>query len=74
MEGGAAEVGKAMQFLQENFNQQFNSLFIVPTWIPTPHNLRIRRAVRRLDDVIYGFIRQRRQSRDGQERSSVLAA
>ena len=63
VEGGAAEVGKAMQFLQENFIRQFDSLIILPTWIPTPHNLRIRRAVRRLDDVIYGFIRQRRQSK-----------
>ena len=62
VESGAAEVGEAMQFLQVSFNNRFNSLFIVPIWVPTPQNLRIRRAALRLDNIIFGFIRQRRQS------------
>jgi cytochrome P450 len=32
----------------------------VPKWIPTPRNRRFRRAMRALDDFIYGVIRSRR--------------
>ncbi len=65
-----AEVGdetrtvvEALQVLQDNFLHRFNSLMPPPLWLPTPGNLRIKRAVRRLDDIIYGFIRQRRAER-----------
>ena len=62
VEGGAAEVGQAMQFLQEHFLEQFHSLILLPMWLPTLQNWHVRRAVRRLDDVIFGFIRHRRQN------------
>jgi cytochrome P450 len=68
---GISEVGAAMQFLQENFIKRFDSLFIVPMWLPTPQNLRIRRAVRRLDSIIYGFIHQRRHS--GEAKNDLLS-
>src|SRR4051794_30039289 len=61
----------ALQFLQDNFLARFNSLVPVPLWLPTPDNLRLRRAVRRLDDILYGFIRQRRQQAD--ERGDLLS-
>ncbi len=63
-----AEVGKetqqvvaALDYLQDNFLKRFNRMFSPPVWVPTPGNLRLRRAVRQLDDILYGFIRQRRQ-------------
>jgi cytochrome P450 len=68
----AREVGEAMQCLQENFLARFNCLVPPPLWLPLPANLRLRRAVRRLDDIIYGFIRQRRQAGD-QGRTDVLS-
>ncbi len=51
-----------MQVLQECFTVRFQGLVPIPLWLPTPGNLRLRGAVRRLDAIIYGFIRQRRQN------------
>src|SRR5581483_9977868 len=60
--GGEAQVVvAALQILQDNFLIRFNSLVPPPVWIPTPRNIGLRRAVRRLDDILYGFIRQRRE-------------
>src|SRR5439155_7304389 len=43
----------------------------VPMWMPTPRNLSMRRAVRRLDAIIYGYIRRRRQS--GEDKGDLLS-
>jgi cytochrome P450 len=64
-------VNEALRFLQNNFVVRFNSLWPIPLIIPTPTNLRLRRAVRRLDEIIYGFIRQRRASTE--DRSDLLS-
>ncbi len=58
----ALAVAEAMEVMQNNFLVRFNSMMPLPMWIPTPANLRARRAVRRLDDVLYRIIRERRQS------------
>ena len=58
--GAAGAVVEALNVLQRHFLTRFNSLIPTPMWIPTPANLRHRRAVRRLDEILYGFIRQRR--------------
>ena len=58
--GEAAAVVEALNVLQQQFLTRFNSLIPAPIWLPTPANLRQRRAVRRLDEIVYGFIRQRR--------------
>ncbi len=59
--GGEAQiVVEALQVLMDNFLSRFNSLLPPPIWLPTPGNLRLRRAIRRLDEILYGFIRQRR--------------
>src|SRR5262249_36544055 len=49
----------------------FNSFYPIPSWIPTPANLRMRKAVRRLDRIIYRFIDHRR--RGGTERGDLLS-
>ena len=56
----AHAVAEAMEIMQSNFLQRFNSLVPLPLWIPTPGNLRMKRAVRHLDEILFGFIRQRR--------------
>jgi cytochrome P450 len=58
--GDAADVGEAMRVLQRSFLALFTSLLPVPPWMPTPTNLRLRRAVRRLDAIIYRLIAERR--------------
>ncbi len=65
--GAAREVGEALHLLQANFLVRFSSLMPVPIWVPTPTNRALRRAVARLDAILYGFIAQRRQEKDDKE-------
>jgi cytochrome P450 len=38
--------------------------FPLPMWIPTPQNLALRRVVRRLDEIVFQYIAQRRADGD----------
>ena len=70
--GGETQiVAECLQTLQANFIARFNSALPPPMWMPTPGNLRHKRAVRRLDDILYGFIRQRREQKI--ERNDLLS-
>ena len=62
VDGDASEVSNALHLLQENFLVRINSLLLLPIWVPTPQNLRLRRIIRKLDEIIFRFIRQRRQN------------
>lgn len=67
----AKAVAEAMDVFQSNFIQRFNSLIPIPMWIPTLGNLRMRRAVRRLDEILYRIITHRRQAKT--EQSDLLS-
>jgi cytochrome P450 len=67
----AAEVGAAFEVVQTIFSRRFQSLLPLPLWIPTPGNLRMRRAIRRLDQIVFQVIQQRRRS--GEDRNDVLS-
>ncbi len=54
------EVSAALTEAMANFNGRFFRVIRIPESIPTPGNLRMRRAVRRLDAILYGFIKERR--------------
>jgi cytochrome P450 len=69
--GDAADVGAAFEVVQDAFNEQVGSLFVPPRWLPTPGNLRLRRAIARLGTVIQDLIRQRRA--DGRDRGDLLS-
>jgi cytochrome P450 len=69
--GQADEIRAALEVAHQAFTDRLQRLVRVPTFVPTPGNLRLRRAVRRLDDVIYGFIRQRRAG--GADRGDLLS-
>jgi cytochrome P450 len=56
----AQEVGEALTEAMGNFSGRFFRLIRIPESIPTPGNLKLRRAVARLDAILYGFIRERR--------------
>jgi cytochrome P450 len=62
----ARDVGEALGLLHEDFVARFNSL-----WPPLPANWHFRRAVRRLDEIIYRFVRQRRDG--GADRPDLLS-
>src|SRR5215207_3208185 len=63
-------VAEALAEIMERSNEQGNNLLLraIPDAVPTPSNLRLRAAVRRLDEVIHGIIGDRRRRReDGYE-------
>jgi cytochrome P450 len=60
VDSDAQSIAHAMAVMQNNFLERFNSLIPLPLWLPTPANLRAKRATRQLDDVLYRIIRERR--------------
>jgi cytochrome P450 len=58
----ARVIGDASHFLTEYFGKRLGSLLqLVPSWLPTPANLRLRKSIRQLDAVIYRMIADRRR-------------
>jgi cytochrome P450 len=43
----------------------------IPNAIPTPGNLRVRRAIERIDQIVYGIVRERRAS--GEDKPDLLS-
>jgi cytochrome P450 len=54
--------GSALSVFAEQFIHQANLAFILPEKIPLPGSRRLRKAVRRLDEIVYAMIRDRRAS------------
>jgi cytochrome P450 len=69
--GDAHEVGRAAKVLAEDFGDRLRSFRLIPYWMPTPGNLRARRAVRRLDALVDRIIAARRTS--GEDRGDLLS-
>lgn len=55
----AREIGDALEVVMQ-VNTDPRRLLFVPAWLPTPANIAMRRAARRLDRVIYRIISERR--------------
>lgn len=71
VDGDASEVGEALTTVMECAMGQLGSLVPMPPVIPTPTNLRYRRAVAKLDALVYRVIRQRRAI--DEDRGDVLS-
>jgi cytochrome P450 len=71
VEGKAGDVGSLLHFAQDYAERRMKRLFLVPPWLPTPDNLRLRHITRRLDGIIYGLIDERRNSPE--ERDDLLS-
>jgi cytochrome P450 len=67
----AWDVGQAVLVLMEDFSKRRLSLVRLPRFIPTPARRRSRRAVARLDEIVYGIIAARRAS--GEDRGDLLS-
>ncbi len=68
------EVGEALAVIAKRFAGRGGVLFQIPQSIPTPGNLRFQRAIRRLDEIVYGIIRRRRASgEDAYPRGDLLS-
>ncbi len=57
----AEEVGTVLSEIMTNFQRRFFAALHFPEWVPTPAHLRLRRAVARLDRIVYGLIEKRRR-------------
>ncbi len=64
-------VRTALNVTQEEFVRRLARPIQLPLWFPTAGNRRLLRAVRDLDEIVYGFIRQRRAS--GEQRVDLLS-
>ena len=60
LSGDAGEVYGALTAAMERVSEQIGAVLPLPPSVPSPANLRVRRDIRRLDEVIYRLIRQRR--------------
>jgi cytochrome P450 len=69
--GESAEASAAMETLMRSFIERTGKLIPVPGWLPTPLNVRVERAARRLDRIILEIIARRRQS--GEDRGDLLS-
>ncbi len=58
-------VGDAVTVLVHDATIRFDFPFYPPPHIPTPHNRAFRRAMRELDEIIYGIIAERRAHPNG---------
>ena len=59
----ADAIAPRVNVVMEYFGARLASLLqLLPGWVPTPANLRMRRAVRQLDAVVYRMIAARRRS------------
>jgi cytochrome P450 len=70
--GQSEAIGLALKDAMGTFSQRFFRVFRIPERVPTPGNLRIRRAVRRLDAILYGLINQRRAEGERKDLLSIL--
>jgi cytochrome P450 len=69
--GDAADASVAMETLIRCFAHRVDRLIKLPMWIPTLSNLRFRRAMGRLDRMIFAIITERRAS--GEDRGDLLS-
>lgn len=69
--GDARAVGEALTTAMEVAMGQLGSVVPLPPMIPSPQNLRYKRAVARLDEIVYRIIRERRA--EGADRGDVLS-
>jgi cytochrome P450 len=66
----ADAVGEAVSELLRQAMKRTRALWVPPLSVPTPMNLRLKRATRRLNETIYAIIRERRE---GQSRPDLLS-
>ena len=58
------DVGDAMEVVMQEFQSRFGRPFFLPESIPTPGNIRFKKAIRKFDDMIYSIIKSRRSAKD----------
>ena len=70
--GEIREISRSMRAVLDAANRRMNSVLQIPSWAPTPRNLRERRALAGLDALFHLIIQMRRRS--GERRDDLLSA
>ena len=71
VEGQVEKIYNASTFQNKYINDRLWGLFHLPHQLPTPKNLRFKRALKDLDEVVYGIIEARR--RTGEQKDDLLS-
>jgi cytochrome P450 len=71
VEAEADAIGAALAIALRHAEDYAESLLPVPPWVPTPSNLRFKRAVKTLDELVFRIIDERRKS--GADPGDLLA-
>ena len=61
IDGHADEVARILEIVNLR-PQELRALMTLHSWLPTPHNLKWKRATKRLDAIVYGMIEARRRA------------
>jgi cytochrome P450 len=69
--GDAHDAAQAAKILAEDFGARLTRIRLLPFWVPTPSNVKARRAIRRLDAIVHRIIAARRAS--GEDRGDLLS-
>ena len=63
LSGHAGAMGPALETVLEHANHVVTTMFLTPpAWVPTPRNLRFRRALETVDKIVLDIISARRQA------------
>lgn len=73
VEGDVEEIGDAFDTGIDQIAARFRRPWRIPDWIPTPGNLRYRRAVGRMDDLVYRIIREHREESGNDLLAALMA-
>ncbi len=69
--GESSEISEVVTDVLESANTRLDRLMNLPYWVPTPENRRFMRSVARLNELIQGFIDDRRAS--GEDKGDLLS-
>jgi cytochrome P450 len=61
VDGDAKEVGEALDVAMKWANDYAEAMVPIPPFVPTPANVRFKRAMKTLDDVVFRIIAERRR-------------
>ncbi len=67
----SAGASVAMDITMKAFTRRIGRLITFPEWIPTPANLRLRKAIKNLNDIVFRMISDRRKT--GEDRGDLLS-
>ena len=70
----ASDIAKALNVVMLQYFYQAQTLYLLPTWLPTSSNLRANRAKQKLDEIVSDIVEQRRKLPEADLLSVMLQA